>query len=61
MKPGFMFTEADLEQYARTHDAKETFDWLLLITPDRFDGNYGKAFGDLFIKVVDQIRREKKS
>lgn len=48
LAPGFKFTEDDVKRYEEQHGTKAAWDWLILITPDKFDGDYDRVYRELF-------------
>lgn len=47
LDPHKMFTVADVRQYAAKNGNLAACDWLLLISPDRFDGDWQKVYDEL--------------
>lgn len=43
----YKFTEAEVRQYAAKNGNLAALDWLALIPPDRFDGDWQKMYHDL--------------
>lgn len=53
LEPHYKFTEADVRQYAAKNSVAAAADWMLLIPPDRFDGNWHKMYDELERGVSD--------
>ena len=47
LDPHYKFTEADVRQYAAKNGKLAALEWLALIPPDRFDGNWQKVYDEL--------------
>ena len=47
INPNYKFTEAEVRQYAAKNGNLAALDWLSLIPPDKFDGDWQKVYDDL--------------
>ena len=47
LDPNYKFTEADVRAYAAKNGLIDAIDWLLLIPPDKFDGDWHKMYDEL--------------
>ena len=47
LNPNFKFTRADVEADAKKHGTAAALDFLCLIPPDRFDGDYQSYYNEL--------------
>ena len=45
--PHLKFTESDVRQIERKNGTIAALDWLALVPPDRFDGDWQKVYDDL--------------
>ena len=45
--PAYKFTPEDVRNYAKKHGITAAVDWLYLIPPDRFDGDWQKMYDEL--------------
>lgn len=51
--PNVKFTEADVKLMAEKNGASAAANWLLLLSPDQFDGDYWKVYDDLKRGAID--------
>ena len=47
LDPNYKFTEAEARQYTAKNGKLAAIEWLALIPPDRFDGNWQKVYDEL--------------
>ena len=47
LDPAFKFTPNDVRKYAQKHGITAAIDWLYLIPPDKFDGDWKKMYHEL--------------
>ena len=47
ISPNYKFTETEVRQYAAKNGNLAALDWLSLIPPDKFDGDWQKVYDDL--------------
>ena len=47
LDPNYKVTEEEVRQYAKQHGIIAAVDWLLLVPPDRFDGDWQTVYDDL--------------
>ena len=47
LDPNYKVTEEEVRQYAKQHGVIAAVDLLLLVPPDRFDGDWQKVYDDL--------------
>ena len=47
LDPNIEFTEEDVRQYAAKNGNLAAIEWLALIPPDRFDGDWQKVYDEL--------------
>ena len=45
--PNLKFTESDVRQIERKNGTLAALEWLALVPPDRFDGDWQKVYDDL--------------
>ena len=59
--PAYKFTPEDVRLYARKHGTIAAVDWLYLIPPDKFDGDWQKMYDELessFYWGLDHVQQE---
>ena len=47
LDPHYKFTQDDVRQYAAKNGNLAALEWLALISPDKFDGEWEKVYHDL--------------
>ena len=45
--PAYKFTPDDVRRYAQKHGITAAVDWLYLIPPDKFDGDWKQMYDEL--------------
>lgn len=61
LKPSYQFTRTDVELVAKKHGVHAAADFLLLIPPDRFDGDYLTYYNELIERGKSNAGQSKES
>ena len=51
LDPHYKFTPEDVRQYEAQHGTLSALEWLALVPPDRFDGDWQRVYDELESKV----------